>query len=98
VISVLEVAVNLYQTSYTGVPQAGAGIPEDNVAPPTFPAVFVHDEPGVSEIAPEQSSFANSFQDTILLRTVAAVVGDCVCAGLPVAPAAASILNAAVLD
>ena len=70
-VSTVEVAVNLYQTSYTGVPQIGKGTGDDNVEPITFPAVLVQEAPGVNEIAPEQLSLLNSFHDTMLLSAVA---------------------------
>jgi len=51
------VVVNLYQTSYTGAPQLGAGIPPVKVEPTTLPEVFVHAPipPEVNAMAPAQS-------------------------------------------
>ena len=54
----VELAINLYHTSYTGVPQIGNEGPADKVAPTTLPGVFVHVVPGVNTTAPAQLSLA----------------------------------------
>ena len=86
-LSTVEVATNLYHTSYNGVPHIGKGIPADKVAPATFPAVFVHVTPGTRVIAPLQSSSLNSFHDTMLLRVVVTTDSFCDTVASVAAPA-----------
>src|SRR5450432_2910093 len=61
-------AVKEYHTSYTGAPQAGAGMPADKVAPTILPCILVQVVPEVNVTAPAQSSFTGAGSVTQILN------------------------------
>ena len=60
IVGLVVCAVNLYHTSYVGVPHAVAGTPPDNVEPTTYPDVLLQLVLEVKVMAPAQLSLAGT--------------------------------------